>query len=1029
MGQLPSSENIARAAALMEAARLPESEVYTPDTTPTPTSAPLYHGMNIHTTVARADKERIRLPSSLLPASTYSVVAADDVQPPHLADRTLVDTAHNDDDSAGTCIEHIVSGLYSPSSSSLRVSSATINAADTVSSPGCAPAASVHPRGDDNDVEQSAQQSHPDSAYSPPSTPQVSKMAITAAGTSAVPLWAGADYALAIAREPRLAGWAHALASVMREISQTTASAASIPAPVSVVEPSSVLTVTQDPRLKRVPQKRALSPASVAQPNSLLREAKKVKQMGPATAVMCVPGLQRPIISTAPVTLTETSPATDAKLEPALPESTGLPVLAKEAIPLQDVKKVKQGLLTEAVVCASSLPCPSSIAAAVPPKIETVQRTAAARDPRLRPALPKSAQASVPPPLKASTVKQENPLGAAVPGPVLPRPASNTLPLPSVGTSQKTPTAADPRPWQTRKERRARYTIPATVATSPAQNVKAIQQDAKAVREKAKVIQENARVIRENAKVIRKNAEVIRENAKVIRENAKVVKQNAKEIKQEVSGSATMWQAQQARRKRARSPDEAAAAFSPPVKVQKVDQMPLPAQKVDQVPLPAQKVDQVPLPDAVVRWLRQPPSEATKAWSSVLRKSSLVVYMANNGHGLPTEDQRQLLETLGKGESLVAWGPYGYQMHAAVKLAVLESHYASLARAPKAARQPFGNGLAVHPTAIYIASTRSLCDAFAQSLNACDRGPRIVVLWGDQPFTRGVGLDPSCQILCITPERLVDGLAKGLIGLDGAGLVVFDEMNMMLVPALKGHVDHIHELVSARQQSPGLATLHIGSHFTNVQVADITQSTGNVPNTETLALHTPDPPPSLVLSFAASATHQPTSRVHLAHDFIVETLKGHANRAVIVFTSDADDILKQFKQAGTWPGVRNEAATASQGSGQELSPAGAKALLTGAANVLLVSLDAENTGFLAPALRGFTGELYACIFRTHESDWERGRMRKYYDLVARIGCIEQMRGCFTILGPDETGCYGTLKGWMEGMGREMPGLSFPSFYT
>lgn len=114
-----------------------------------------------------------------------------------------------------------------------------------------------------------------------------------------------------------------------------------------------------------------------------------------------------------------------------------------------------------------------------------------------------------------------------------------------------------------------------------------------------------------------------------------------------------------------------------------------------------------------------------------------------------------------------------------VKLAILQKHYA--AKEARDVKLSCRDSVA-RPTAVYVASSHSMCDAFAQGLNAFDRRPRIVVLWGDKKFSRLALLDPSCDILCTTPGRLADCLARGSLTLTCAGLIVFDEMSALLAP-------------------------------------------------------------------------------------------------------------------------------------------------------------------------------------------------------------------------------------------------------
>lgn len=93
-----------------------------------------------------------------------------------------------------------------------------------------------------------------------------------------------------------------------------------------------------------------------------------------------------------------------------------------------------------------------------------------------------------------------------------------------------------------------------------------------------------------------------------------------------------------------------------------------------------------------------------------------------------------------------------------------------------------------------------------------------------------------------------------------------------------------------------------------------------------------------------------------------------------MFTNSESDIVA-IQSAGTqWPASRMQAVA--QGAAQELRKEGAEALLKGTANMLLISLGEYNTAFVAPALRQYAGDLYVCIFRTHEGDEFRGRMQK-----------------------------------------------------
>lgn len=310
----------------------------------------------------------------------------------------------------------------------------------------------------------------------------------------------------------------------------------------------------------------------------------------------------------------------------------------------------------------------------------------------------------------------------------------------------------------------------------------------------------------------------------------------------------------------------------------------------------------------------------------------------------------------------------------------------------------------------------SECAVFAAALRKLDSLPNVAMFF--------LGSDPSlirkCDILCATPSSLAHLVSERLIDLCQTRLLVFDEANTMLGVAAWNSITMITGSLRKKQGPVPAPKLFIGSNFDKAQMDKLTGNSRKVASGEAVVLEMCTescPPQSMNLSFAVGNAANKRKEFQR---FITQSLQAQG-RAVLVFTPNKNDADMLEKLLRSCPYAR--LYRVDQDSAQELELAAGLLLADGHANVLLVRLGEDNSGIFAPSLRGYSGELSVCIFRMHKEHGHRSWFAKYHDLVARLGCIEQVRECLTLISHEEhhyAGHSNKIRKWLESIGRGVP---------
>ncbi|KAK5128760.1 hypothetical protein LTR85_000093 [Meristemomyces frigidus] len=376
-------------------------------------------------------------------------------------------------------------------------------------------------------------------------------------------------------------------------------------------------------------------------------------------------------------------------------------------------------------------------------------------------------------------------------------------------------------------------------------------------------------------------------------------------------------------------------------------------------------------------------------WSTLLRGSSLVKSLAPMMRKPPTQNQKGIIGNLWEGSSVVAYGSY----------------------------------------AVYVAATQSQCESFATELRKLDSLPKLLVIAGITPPETLQSLANGCDILCVHPSGLVSCMSRKLVSFLHTRLFVCDEANTMLDGQAWLHIMQAKGFTRKQQGAVVAPKLFVASSFDGAQKDKLTTKSkrrkSSSGETVVVEMCTESwPPESLGLSFAV--VNDVARQKEFQHFMTRSVLVDH--RPVVVLLPDAFNARPLENLLKSCPYIKLQ--TIEQGSTQDLQPNAADLLVSGLRNVFFIRLGEYNSGVFGASLSCYPGELNVCVFRMYKDAGGRSWFQKYHDIIARMGRIEQVKECFTMLTLEEhTKHSDQMRIWLESVGRDIPACLSTEPYT